>query len=303
MRGFRSSRSERGFTLVEAIVVIVITGIIAGMVAVFIRSPVDSYVAAERRAGLTDIADTAVRRIARDLRLALPNSVRMSADNSGQCIEFMPTRIGARYRTEVDGGTGNGNLLDFTAEDTGFDMLWPNSSLPAAQQVAARDIVVVYNDGSASGNAYTGVNAIQVAGVAEPGGTANTTAINFVGTGVAVPFNRKPLPSESPFGRFHVVPGPTHVVAYRCNGGLLTRHTRTLAAVWAQPANCAAMAAGATTATLATGLANCSLVYIPPGASTGLSRNGIVSMTLGITDAPSGETVNLYHQVHVDNTP
>ena len=33
--------NSRGFTLVEAIVVIVITGIIAGMVAVFIRSPVD----------------------------------------------------------------------------------------------------------------------------------------------------------------------------------------------------------------------------------------------------------------------
>lgn len=303
MSGSIRSRRAGGFTLVEAIVAIVITGIIAVMVAVFIRSPVDSYVAAERRAGLTDIADTAVRRIARDLRLALPNSVRLSADNSGQCLEFIPTKIGARYRAEVDAANGNGNPLDFTAIDDGFDMLWPNSSLPSDERVSARDIVVVYNDGSASGNAYTGVNAIQVAGVAEPGGTANTTSITFVGTGAAAPFNRKLLPSESPKSRFQVIPGQTHVVAYRCNGGVLTRHTRTLAAAWPQPANCAAMIAGATTATLATSLGNCSLVYDPPGVSTGLSRNGIVSMTLGIADAATGETVNLYHQAHVDNTP
>lgn len=32
-----------GFTLIEMIMVIVITGIIAGMVAVFIRSPIDGY--------------------------------------------------------------------------------------------------------------------------------------------------------------------------------------------------------------------------------------------------------------------
>ena len=73
MNGLRTRNC--GFTLIEAIVVIVITGIIASMVAVFIRTPVDGYLDAERRAGLTDIADTAVRRMARDIRLALPNSV------------------------------------------------------------------------------------------------------------------------------------------------------------------------------------------------------------------------------------
>lgn len=146
---------NRGFTLIEAIVVIVITGIIAGMVAVFIRTPVDGYLDAERRAGLTDIADTAVRRMARDLRLALPNSVRTSADGSGLCIEFIPTKIGARYRAVVDGTTGNGDPLDFTTVDDRFEMLWLNSTLPADSRIAAGDVVVVFNDGSSSGNAYT----------------------------------------------------------------------------------------------------------------------------------------------------
>jgi MSHA biogenesis protein MshO len=34
----------RGFTLVELVIVIVITGILSGMVAVFLRTPVQSYV-------------------------------------------------------------------------------------------------------------------------------------------------------------------------------------------------------------------------------------------------------------------
>ncbi len=296
-----SPRHSRGFTLVEAIVVIVITGIIAGMVAVFIRSPVEGYVAAQRRSELSDAADTAMRRMARDFRLALPNSIRTAGDASDQCLEFIPAKIGARYRAVVDGATGNGNVLDFTAEDDGFDMLWTNSGLPAESRIAAGDVIVVYNDGSATGSAYTGANAIQVAAAAEPGGTANTTAITFVTAAQATPFDRKPLPAESPFGRFQVIPAGSHVVSYRCNGGVLTRNVRVLAGAWARPANCAAMVAGATASTLATNVGGCSLTYDPPGVSTALSRFGIVSISLGMT--AQGETVNLYDQIHVDNTP
>ena len=292
----------RGFTLVEAIVVIAIAGIVAGMVALFIRTPIDSYIDAERRAGLTDAADTAARRIARELRLALPNSVRTAADATGQCVEFMPTRIGLRYRAEVD-SSGAGNILDFASVDDGFDMFWPNSGLPAEQRIAAQDIVVVYNDGSAEGDAYFGNNAIRVASVSEPGSTAATTRINFVDTATGMPYQRKRLPSASPGSRFQVVPGSANVVAYRCDAGVLTRHTRTLTAAWSRPASCAAMVAGATSATLASGLSACSLAYDPPGVTTGLARNGIVSITLGVSDAVSGETLTLYHQVEVDNQP
>ncbi|MDR3390921.1 MAG: prepilin-type N-terminal cleavage/methylation domain-containing protein [Sulfuriferula sp.] len=291
--------AERGFTLIEAIIVIVITGIVASMVAVFIKSPVDSYFDSARRAALTDTVDTAVRRMARDIHLSLPNSVRKPADGTDQCIEFIPTKIGGRYRAAAE--AAGGNILDFTTVDDAFDMLWPNSALPAASRIGAGDVVVVYNDGSSSGDAYTGSNAIKVAAVAEPGGTPNTTAITFVGTGTGTPFNRKQLPSESPANRFDIIPANEQVVSYACSGGALIRYSRNLTAAWPQPATCAAMTAGATAAVLAQNISACSLTYDPPGVSTGLSRFGIVSISLQMTQ--SGESVKLYDQIHIDNTP
>src|SRR3989338_9431126 len=192
----------RGFTLVEAVMVIVITSITAAMVAVFIKSPVDSYFDSARRAELTDVADTAVRRMARDIHLALPNSVRNPSDGSDQCVEFMPTKIGARYRM-AKGGAGT-DELDFSLVDDKFDLLWLNSTLPTTMQIAAGDVVAVYNDGSGSsdcsgsvgsgtagGNAYCGYNAIQVASVTPV--DATTSSVTFVSPGTA-PFNSKQLP-------------------------------------------------------------------------------------------------------------
>lgn len=300
-----------GFTLLEMIIAITITGVIASMVAVFIKAPIDSYFDSVRRAALTDVADTAVRRIAREVHLALPNSVRNASGGTSpdQCVEFMPTKIGGRYRAVSD-SAGNGNPLDFTSTDGSFDMLWPNGAFPAASQLAAGDIVVVFNDGSATGNAYTGVNAIQIDSVAA-GATPNTTAVNFVDTAAATIFKRKQLPSESPFYRFQVVPGTEQVAGYICANvgtsggtgtGTLHRLGRTIAASWAQPATCGDMVSGATTALLAENVSACSMHYEPPGSGTGVtSRNGILAISLVITQA--GESVRLYHQVHVDNTP
>jgi MSHA biogenesis protein MshO len=287
---------EAGFTLIESVMVIVITGILAGMVAVFIKAPVDSYFDMARRAELTDIADTATRRMVRDIRLALPNTVR-NATSGSKCIEFIPTKSGGRYRADQTGDT-----LDFSLADTSFDMLGLNSTMPTSGQVVKDDVVVVYNDGF-SGNAYAGTNAIKVDSVGA-GATAGTSKINFVAAGAGL-FDAKPLPSESPAKRFQVIPKGEHVVSYACSGTKLFRYSRTLTSAWAKPADCAAMVAGATAATLATGVSDseCSMVYQPPGSGLGAGRFGIVSISLTIKDIPSGESVNLYQQVSVGNTP
>src|SRR5262245_49522725 len=85
----------RGFTLLEAVTVIVITGIIAAVVAVFMVKPVQGYFSSTARLAMTDAADSALRRIARDVRLALPNTVRV--DPTGLFLEFIPIKTGGRY--------------------------------------------------------------------------------------------------------------------------------------------------------------------------------------------------------------
>src|SRR2546426_11596884 len=85
---------ERGVTLIEMVIVISITAIIAGAVSVFISRPVEGYADAARRAEMTDIADTALRRMTRDLRTALANSIRITNAGNVTYIEYLQSSGG-----------------------------------------------------------------------------------------------------------------------------------------------------------------------------------------------------------------
>jgi len=282
-----SRRQLQGFTLVEMIMVIVITGIIGSIVAIFLRVPVQGYVDSARRAELTDIADTALRRIARDLRLALPNSVRISGTCSGTTacfIEFIPTTGGGRYRDSTS-STGAGNILDFTIADTSFDVL---GTMPP---VAVGDQIVVYNLGISGADAYSGNTAL----------TDNRRVVSGVAGNVISITSAAKLPFDSCVYdasgfvvggcRFQVVQTPV-TYAFDPVAGTLTR--------WQgyaiQPAQPTA-SPGGTTALIATNVSACSFNYV-----SGVSqRSGLVTMHLTISE--QGENVNLYAATHVNNVP
>ncbi|QTN26491.1 prepilin-type N-terminal cleavage/methylation domain-containing protein [Rhodoferax sp. AJA081-3] len=277
---------QKGFTLVELVMVIVILGAIGGTVAVFMKAPIDAYFDSARRAALTDVADTTVRRISRDLHRSLPNSIRNPDNGSLQCLEFIPTKTGGRYRAEE---SAPGNNLDFSIEDTTFNMLGSNTTfaglpIPADQQIAAGDRIAVYNLGIAGASAYEVGRTGVVNGVVSGAETAITLT-----TGIRFPL-------ASPSKRFHVINATEQVVGYVCTGdGTLRRYTMTLPN--ATPASCPLAAAVVASPVLARNVASCSFDYIGPD----LLRNALVRMTLELTD--SGETVTLQHEVHVNNTP
>lgn len=215
---------QSGFSLIELIIVIVILGIVGAMVAIFMKTPIDAYVASASRAALTDVADTTVRRIARDLHKALPNSIRTSVDQ--QCLEFIPTKTGGRYRT-AERSVGDGSSLDFGVADTSFNMLGSNSALPVDQRITAGDVVVVYNLGIAGASAYADNNTAVVASVGTETAMPVETPINIAA---------RQFPLASGSNRFHVVPAAERVVAYVCSGGVLRRTVTSGSFVSACPA-------------------------------------------------------------------
>lgn len=271
-----------GFTLIEIVMVIVIIGIISSMVAIFVVKPVQGYVDAVKRAELTDAADVALRRFTRDLRLALPNSLRVMTSGGNHYIEFIMTSNGGRYRDESDGSTA-GNFLSFT--DTSiktFDVLGPMPSNPA---MAVNDYIVIYNLGSgySPADAYTGGNRAQISGIAS----------NVV-TLLTNPFASQSPPLPSPNARFQVVPGGTKAVTYVCpttTAGNLSRYAN-------YGFNATQLAPTGTPSTLAAN-AICTVDY----TSTATGRNGLLYIELALTDSTSGESVTLFQQIHVDNAP
>jgi MSHA biogenesis protein MshO len=274
-------KPSAGFTLIEMIMVIVITGIIGAMVAVFIRAPVEGYVDAVRRAELTDQADVALRRISRDVRLALPNSLRVMNVAGVWYIEFIMTSSGGRYRDPADGSTG-GDFLSFTsAADTSFDVLGP------APELAANDFIVIYNlgPGFAPADAYNCAGACNRAQVQAVAGNNVTLTSN--------PFAAQSPPLPSPGMRFQVVPGGVRAVTYACPSAVAGDLTR----AWNYGFNAAqAVPAAGNTALLAQN-ATCAVEYT--AGATG--RNGLLYVELTLTS--SGETVRLFNQIHVDNSP
>ena len=269
-----TTRSIQGVTLIELVVVIAITSIIAATVALFIRRPVEGYADAARRAALTDEADTALRRMTRDLRLALPNSVRV--DGSGKFVEFIATTGGGRYRAEVDSG-GGGNILDFSAADAAFDVIGPVPTLAAGNHVVVYNL---YNTGTVS-NAYSGDNRAAYVSTAAP--TINIASTLF--------------PEPSPAKRFHVVSGP---VTYGCTGGQLIRYSG-----YAYNAAQVAPPVGGSSAVLAgnVDVGECQFVYTA-GALT--ERIATVSIILQINSTSAGggvERVRMFQQAQVSNAP
>ena len=274
----------RGVTLVEMIVVIAITGILATAVAVFIRRPVEGYIDAARRAELSDIADTALRRITRDLRTALPNSIRITAAGGVTYLEYLQTSGGGRYRAEVEdlGGAGN-NILDFTAADSSFNVIGPMPTM------AAGDSIVIYNlnwdPAIATANAYVGDNRAAYA--------SNTATTITLSAATLFPF-------ASPGKRFQVV---QHPVTYACDpvGARTVRRIAGYAIQAAQPNNVAAapLSTAPSNTLLATSITDCSFSYVAAGGAT--QRTGVVSLSLQVQQ--QGEQVRLFQQVHVNNLP
>ncbi len=283
--------------MIELVIVILLVGIMGVGLSRLIAIPFASYRDLGRRAQLVDFADAASRRIARDLRRALPNSVRIGS--GGETLEFLRAIDGARYRAEAgDNGGGNdhsaaSDVLSF-AGDTDFNILGSFQHLPftLGTALASGHRIAIYNTGSAVyGDAAADANP----GVITP----DETDVTITSDGDEQQINLSAshqFSFASPARRLYVVDTP---ITYDCDlsNDTLTRY-------WAydvassQPTNPAAAPLSTGSSVLLVALVEgCGFDYSPGSPQ----RAGLVTIELVLADA--GERVRVLHQVHVDNSP
>lgn len=270
-----TQRTERGFTLIEAVMAIAITGVVVAVVSIFIVPATNAYFSSAQRAQLGDQADTALRRITRDLAQALPNSARVSP--SGLSLELIPVSGAARYAVNTAAALQFG-----VAPIPTFAIIGPPLRLSAASQQLAW-----FNLGPATpdADAYT-LNNVR---------TATTAAGNVVS--VTVAGAALPNALQAPPYRVYAIEQP---VSYRCD---LTARTLTRYTGYGFLSSQPDPPATGTSAVLARNVDSCRFGYDPAAVA---ARYALVTLQLGLQDKSAdikGETVSLYHAVHVDNLP
>lgn len=104
----------RGFTLIELVTVIVILGVASTGIAAFVRGSMQTYIDVSTRDQLLSESRFAIERLKRELRNAVPNSVRITGNTSYHCMEFVPINWATVY-TDLPDANDNPFEIDVVA--------------------------------------------------------------------------------------------------------------------------------------------------------------------------------------------
>lgn len=276
-----------GFTLVELVMVIALAGLVAVMISTVMSRPMQGFVDQSRRAELVDLAGTALNRMARDIRLAVPNSVRIGG--SGE-LEFLRAPTGGRYRANLLGGIRqNPPVCDSDP------CVIPVPSPPDLNEIVPAESVwmVIYSVGSpGNGNSVWSDPEVLADGtnssVISPAVTVAQAGNDLSLSGPGIESFR--FKYASPQYRFYLADS---VLGYRCVGGASGRIERDEFAALNDD-----YAYG--NASVVVDHVDCDKSSFTYSPSTN-ARSGLVTLRLTLTQ--DGETITLLQQVHVDNAP
>lgn len=179
---------HQGFTLIELVAVIILLGIVGLGTTQFITGGVQIYSDTAIRDDLGQQGRFTIERIARELRNAMPGSIRLGSGGGVQCIEFMPV-LGASFYLGVPGSFSD-TIANTATPITTFNAV-PFTSIAGATRVAVYTLSPnqIYDTANTSNTSFTGVGTT----------TNGVTPINI---------GSNTFPADSPQRRFYLYDTP-----------------------------------------------------------------------------------------------
>jgi MSHA biogenesis protein MshO len=268
-------KRQVGFTLIELIVVIVISASVAVFMVLFLDAPVESYFAQTHRSDLVDSAHRISDAVTADARTALPNSMRVNAAKTA--LELLATTGVARYygRGDQNGVSGEelvigspmtilsgGTLPSFATLD-----LFNSQTTPYQPKYLS-----VGNLGTAAYTAYNGATGVMTPASTtitvgpNPSGVPPPAGENLVTLSTQMIFKAAGAPATQPsVHNAYLVSGP---VSYVCRPN----------------------AANPTAGTLMrySGYAVTTVQRVPPAGTGALIAHDVSACTISVAPAPPG---------------
>ncbi len=306
----------RGFTLIEMVVVMLITAILFSMGAGFVRIPIQSYIKGVEQAGLIDVSARALNKMNEDLQKIVPNSIRMFSDAGGSYLEFLPLRFQTIYPSnndtppktsddfcKVSPGDSKKGALDFKKSDDCFVTIdAPHIFLRGATDDLSDQMIV-----EALAVPTDLLYDATLAGVRRPyNGAVDVLpdrSVVMVATQLAV-LDNNALANLTQ--SVYVVPGDQQAVTYACeNIGVDANGngTGTLKRYWRYGFNVPQVlpSAGALSSLLLDHLSTCSFLY--SASVNGAPLASVAQIGVVLEMSLHGETISLADAIPVDNRP
>ncbi len=269
----RPLNKVQGFTLVEMVSVIVLLGLLSAGATLFIGDSVRIYNDNTRRAELSQQGRFAVERVSRELRNALPGSIRVL----DECIEFAPIAAASSYLNFV----ADGHYTNLQA--AGFNYTPGSNQRVAVHSIEGKD---VYN--------YSRKAVVDLASVAGSDSDLQRQ-VNF--TNYTPPGHK--FRSESSSKRFYIIDEP---VSFCVRNNELIRHD---GYGWIQNQTTAVASLGAGYPIAVDIQLSDSGTVTPFTYTPGvLARSAVVHIDFRFSNAQaSDEWVRFSHEVFVRNVP
>ena len=277
------SKKQDGFTLVELVAVIVILGVLATATTQYIIFGSQVYIESTERQRVLSQSRFLVERLTRELKTAIPNSVRVS----GNCIEFVPIKTSGAYRTDSAATLAPiaPNPLASTIDVVSWDV--QNSAENDRLYIYAINRGQIYDQTYDTDDRWGRILSVAVA----PSGSAPEYTVTFKAQISDNSASNERFPEESPISRFYTA---DHSVNYCLANGSVFRFIET------NFSPVQSIVIPNTAVLMAEGLTNASAPFNYSTASQ--QRNSVVTLYLEFS-ANAGENMFFNHEVHIPNVP